>query len=200
MATQDTKKRKRRKVTKKKVTKKKVTKRAVKKATKKVTKKRGSKKPVTSKKRGKKKPSVTKKVTSKSTKKAPKKVSPKKKQLTTSKIVCSCCKTEKKTSKPQIERLVAVFGSLDLVHEKYHCIECRRKYNVRKDGRLKPEVRKRKKKKKYNGNLLRRGRTGVTIWARPEGVSTSKWNKTIKETITWGKKEGLLVTDEPRKK
>ena len=68
------------------------------------------------------------------------------KKLTISKIICSKCKTPKHTQKKQIDKLISRFGSLELLHEKYHCIECRRKYNVRKDGNPTPIKKTRKKK------------------------------------------------------
>ncbi len=126
------------------------------------------------------------------------------KKLTTSKIICSKCKTTKKTAKKQMEKLIGAFGSLENVHKKYHCIECRRKYNVRRDGRVKPIVKKRVPKKTWEGgipdwmkNIVGRAEkteVGPTMsWRKPESVSSNQWNKALKSTIGYGKKKGILV-------
>jgi len=116
-----------------------------------------------------------------------------KRKLTTSKIICSKCKTPKKTQKKQIERLISRFGSLELVHEKYHCIECRKKYNVRRDGKAKPIVKKRIKKKRF-GSKLPEWMVNMnedkhytyskrSFWKRPQEVSKEKWKQAIKEVF-----------------
>ena len=77
---------------------------------------------------------------------AKKKIKAKKKKLTTSKVYCTICKECKGMSKARKEKLVGVFGSLEEVHTKYVCRTCRKANNVRKDGKKKPEKRKRKPK------------------------------------------------------
>lgn len=125
------------------------------------------------------------------------------KKLTTSKIICSKCKTVKKTQKKQMNKLISVFGSLENVHAKYHCIECRRTYNVRRDGRAKPVVKKRVPKKTWEGGLpewmknmsqtKRLGFGPTRSWAKPESVSTKKWTKALNSTIKYGKEKGILI-------
>lgn len=125
----------------------------------------------------------------------------KKKKLLKSKIICSKCKTEKKTVKKQMEKLIGVFGSLELVHEKYHCIECRRKYNVRRDGRPKPIVKKRIPKKlsaglpkwMWNLNKDKLGITGPFYFKKPKGLSEKEWQKRLRATVEWGIKTGRMV-------
>ena len=114
------------------------------------------------------------------------------KKLTVTRITCSKCREQKKTTKKQMERLTATFGSLEAVHEKYHCIKCRKEYNVRKDGRAKPVKNKREEKPKFNGILPEwmRGKNnrydGKRYWVKPESVSSKKWSKAILNAITWG--------------
>ena len=82
----------------------------------------------------------------------------KKVKLTTTRIVCSKCGEKKTTTKLAMDKLIALFGTIEAVHEKYHCMECRKKYNVRKDGQIKPEKNKRKPKiefkKDESGNVI----------------------------------------------
>lgn len=111
------------------------------------------------------------------------------KKLTTSKIICSKCKKEKKTTKDQMEKLVAAFGSLELVHKKYHCIECRKNFNVRKDGRLKPV----KQKRVANRQPITYTPHGTTMLCRPKCVSSKKWNEVVKEVIKSALKQGIIV-------
>ena len=107
-----------------------------------------------------------------------------------------------------MDKLISVFGSLEDIHAKYHCIECRKKYNVRKDGRLKPEKRTRKKKvtsiyneseDQINPSKSDTNKTFITStggrgqrWSKPAGMSDNKWASAIKATIKWGVKKGIL--------
>ena len=124
-----------------------------------------------------------------------------KRRLTVSKIICSKCNTEKKTNKIQMDKLVSKFGTLELVHEKYHCIDCRRKYNVRKDGKAKPVKQTRKKKIKLNGKVPDwmvgdnkvHVSSGILYCKLKNGISNTKWEKAVRETVEWGIKEGILL-------
>lgn len=116
----------------------------------------------------------------------------KQKKLTVSKIICTRCNTEKKTTKKQMEKLISIFGSIELVHEKYHCIECRRKYNVRKDGRQKPE-KKIRKQKIVRLTSINTSSVNNTRWTKPVGISEKKWTNAIKESVAWGIKNKILI-------
>jgi len=144
------------------------------------------------------------KVAKKTKKKTKKTKKTKKSKIGKSIIICSKCKTEKKTTKKQLERLVSKFGSLVDVFEKYHCIECRRTYNVTQNGRPKRVSKKRKPKSNTIASLPP---IHETSWGKkkcvggirqevklvkPKGVSKTKWNKAIKESIAWAKKEGII--------
>jgi len=117
----------------------------------------------------------------------------KQKKLTVSKIICTRCSTEKKTTKKQMEKLISVFGSIELVHEKYHCIECRRKYNVRKDGRQKPEKKTRKQKTTRLPVMKVSGINNSTCWIKPSDISEKKWVNAIKESVAWAIKNKILI-------
>jgi len=119
------------------------------------------------------------------------------KKLTVSKIVCSKCKTEKKSNKTQMDKLIGLFGSIESVHDKYHCATCRKTHNVRKDGKPKPEKRTRKPKRVFDklpswmsASQSCYGSGSIT---KPDGITTKKWSKILHETVDWALKEGLLV-------
>lgn len=135
------------------------------------------------------------------------------KKLTKSKIYCVRCKAEKKTNKLQMEKLIGIFGSLEAVHEKFHCIKCRHEYNVRKDGRPLPEKRKRRNKETSEEPVVKptirtfkpifkpgslEHEMGLPIlgkeicWNRPEQVPQEKWNAALKKVVEYGIKKGLL--------
>lgn len=109
----------------------------------------------------------------------------KKKKLTKSYILCSKCGNKKKTAKKQMERLISTFGSLENVHAKYHCIECRREYNVRKDGRPKP-VKVPRKKKEDNFERDEEGRIQLPDWMRAK-----RGNDYVSEPRTFKCPEGM---------
>jgi transposase-like protein len=126
----------------------------------------------------------------------------KKKKLTTSKIICIKCKETKKTTKPQVQKLISLFGSLEEVHNSYHCIKCRKEFNVRKDGKPKPPKREYKKKPNYDNGLPEWMRNDLrknavcgpwTTWEKPAGVTQEKWRSAIKGAVNKGLKEGYLT-------
>jgi len=148
-------------------------------------------------------------------KKAKKAKVKKAKKLTTSKVCCTICKECKGMSKARKEKLIGVFGSLEEVHAKYVCRKCRKAENVRRDGRKKPEKRKRKPKlvTKWRdpiteeiilpdwmkticsndyGKKEKIGVSPVRTWKKPEDVSDKEWNKALKSTIKYGKAKGIL--------
>ena len=83
--------------------------------------------------------------TCRSCKKGTPTVNGKPKKLTTSKISCSRCGEKFGTTPTRLKRLIGQFGSLEELHTKYVCRTCRKKHNLHKDGRMKPEKRKRRK-------------------------------------------------------
>ena len=74
---------------------------------------------------------------------------PKKLKLTVSRIICVKCDEKKTTTKAAMDKLISLFGSIEEVHQKYHCSKCRKLHNVRKDGKPKPEKNKRRPKIKF---------------------------------------------------
>ena len=83
--------------------------------------------------------------TCRSCKKGTPNVNGKPKKLTKSKISCSRCGEKFGTTPDRLKRLIGQFGSIEDVHAKYVCRKCRKAHNLYKDGRLKPEKRKRAK-------------------------------------------------------
>ena len=71
---------------------------------------------------------------------------PKSPKLTVTRIICVKCGDKKTTTKVAMDKLIALFGSIEDVHSKYHCMKCRKEYNVRKDGKPKPEKKTRQPK------------------------------------------------------
>jgi len=78
------------------------------------------------------------------------------------KVCCQKCGKCSNISNPACRaKLISQFGSWEEVQTKYVCRSCRRKYNIRKDGRAKPE--KRVYKKKVTSNFKRSEKTGEII-------------------------------------
>jgi len=113
-------------------------------------------------------------------------VNKKKKKLTTSKIVCTKCGSKKGMSKDRFKKLVNTFGSIEELHAKYVCRNCRKEHNMRKDGRVKPTKRRRKVNKiKTLPKHLRTSNRGITharmvLKGKRE---KEKFNKVLKEAL-----------------
>lgn len=107
------------------------------------------------------------------------------------KLICSCCDTPKTSTKKQVDKLIAAFGSKENLLMKYHCIECRKKFNVRRDGRLKPIVQKRKPKPKTK--CWKPRIKYKEIWNRPVDVPEAKWTSAISSSIKAALKSGLVT-------
>lgn len=130
----------------------------------------------------------------------------KEKKLKSSKICCTKCGECKGVSKDRKAKLIAQFGSWEEVHDTYVCRKCRKEHNVRKDGRVKPEKRTRKKKLTNTYERDERGTLVLPEWMKemrireslgfgPEHIAASskpisekKFNEAFSEAISSMKK------------
>ncbi|MFW9948615.1 MAG: hypothetical protein ACFFKA_00645 [Candidatus Thorarchaeota archaeon] len=104
------------------------------------------------------------------------------KKLPKGKIPCSKCGTFKGVSKDRIIKLIALFGTLESIYANYVCTSCRKEHNVRKDGRIKPEKRQRKKKVEVNNPEVKKI---ISNW-KPQLDRTPASNEELKSTdVCW---------------
>lgn len=134
--------------------------------------------------------------------KRPKKTRKPKQSL--NKIECSICHTKKGSNPARTKKLILQYGSYEEMQARYVCTTCRKEKNLDKQGRPKPEKRKRRKKvgtvepdgtyKLPDSMKYHDPDFGDSQCIKvPEGVSTKKLNKALKYAINQGVKSGGLV-------
>ena len=84
------------------------------------------------------------------------------------KLTCTICQNKVNTNTNQMKKLSAKFGSKESVIEKYVCMKCRKKENVRADGKPKPVKRKRNRKLKLD--MI--GQGGIPEWMTKPAKTT----------------------------
>lgn len=122
-------------------------------------------------------------------------------------IKCCKCNNIKATTKKQYIKILSVFGGFDEIDNNYHCIECRRTHNVRRDGRKKPtKTPKKKNNIEYeikelcipNTDIrLQIGRTNImtSIYyaVKQSNVSDNDHKKIIRNFIKMGINKGIFI-------
>jgi hypothetical protein len=99
------------------------------------------------------------------------------------KIVCTKCSKKKETNTNSMKKLVAKFGSKEEVIAKYTCRDCRKEYNVRADGKMKPTKNTRKGRAYKGFTKDDSGNTIIPDWMSAPIKSKSSLPEVSKEEM-----------------